>query len=338
MDSAIDLASTQKYGISNKQYAAVAGGSLALAAFLVAGIRAGYAAVDAASAAAAAEVQAAAAAVQLAADEQETAAMETSPAVVTDMSGTEAAVARIISGHGDNVAVSVRMLDGSGSIDINGDEPMQSASMIKLLVLAEYLDEVDSGELLADETYTLDGGDVVGGSGTMQDDPVGSEYTLDEVAHRMVAVSDNIGTNVLIGRMGVEAIQQKATELGLGGTNLAHKLMLPANDGSFNMISANDACRILERVASGTLASKGSCERAEDFLLDQEDDEGLAQGLPADVAFGHKTGTVDGIRHDGGIVYAEHPYVICVLTRGLDYGVANALMAQVSAAVYEALE
>ena len=79
MDSAIDLASTQKYGISNKQYAAVAGGSLALAAFLVAGIRAGHAAVDAASAAAAAEVQAAAAAVQLAADEQETAAMETSP-------------------------------------------------------------------------------------------------------------------------------------------------------------------------------------------------------------------------------------------------------------------
>ena len=154
----------------------------------------------------------------------------------------------------------------------------------------------------------------------------------------MVAVSDNVGTNVLIGRMGVEAIQQKAAELGLGGTHLAHKLMLPANDGSFNMISANDACRILERVASGTLASKGSCERAEDFLLDQEDDEGLAQGLPADVAFGHKTGTVDGIRHDGGIVYAEHPYVICVLTRGLDYGVANALMAQVSAAVYRALK
>ena len=322
-----------EFGITNKDYAAVAASSLAVAALIMGIIHAGYASMNA-KAEAVAEAEALAARV---AAEEEASELQVSPAVITNMSAAQAAVENIVSGYGENVAVSVRMLDGSGNFDINGDESMQSASMIKLLVLAEYLDELDVGAICADDTYELAYSDVVGGSGTMQGDPVGTEYTLDEVARRMVAASDNVGTNVLIERMGVEQIQAKADELGLAGTQIAHKLMIGANDGKWNMISANDAARILTRVAGGTLASADSCARAEEYLLEQEDGEGLAQGLPDGVAFGHKTGTVDNIRHDGGIVYAEHPYVICVLTKNVGYDTANTLMAQISAVVYEAI-
>ncbi len=318
-----------EYGISNKQYAAVAAGSLAIAALLCGGIRAGYAAVGAAELR---ETEAALAAAQAAADEAD--AMAVAPATWTDMSGAEAAVAELLSGYEDKVFVSVRMLDGSGRFDFSGDESVQSASMIKLLVLAEYLDEVDSGELSPTDTYTLTREDAVGGSGSMQEDRVGTVYTLDEVARRMIYQSDNTATNVLIDLMGLGAIADKADELGLSGTVLRHKLMLPANDGTNNMMSANDAASILVRIANGELASAESCERAEVFLLEQEDDEGLTWGLLGGAAFGHKTGTVDGIRHDGGIVYAEHPFVICVFTRGLDYDEANMLMAQIGFAVY----
>ncbi len=317
------------YGISNKQYAAVAAGSLAVAACLCAGIRAGYAAVDAEAARVAAAAEAAQAASASLAQRAAVAA--------TDMTGVESAVKGLLADYAGQVSASVRMLDGSGEFSVDGDEPVQSASMIKLLVLAEYLDEVDAGEISADDTYTLDRQDIVGGSGSMQSDRPGTEYTLDEVAHRMIYQSDNVGTNVLIERMGVEAIQAKATELGLSSTLLAHKLMIDADDGLYNLISANDAAELLYEVANGTLASSASCAHAEGFLLDQEDDEGLAQGLPEDVLFGHKTGSTDDVRHDGGIVYSEHPYVIVVLTRGLGYDEANALMAQISAAVYDEL-
>lgn len=321
-----------EYGISNKQYAAVAAGSLALAALLCGGIRTGYAAVAAAERA---DAEAAIAAAQAAVAEAD--AMAVAPAAATDTSAAEKAVTALLAGYEDKAFVAVRMLDGSGSFDFNGDESVQSASMIKLLVLAEYLDEVDSGELSPTETYTLARADVVGGSGSMQDDRVGTTYTLDEVARRMVYQSDNVATNVLIDRMGLDSIGEKADELGLDGTQLVHKLMLPASDGLSNLTCANDAAFILEGIANGSLASAEACDRAVEFLLEQEDDEGLAEGLPQDVAFGHKTGTVDGIRHDGGIVYAEHPYVICVFTSGLDYDEANALMARISAAVYDAL-
>lgn len=332
---------TGEYGISNKEYAAVAAGSLALAACLCGCIHVGYAAADAKAEAAAAraeaEARAATAALVARAPAQDEADDGEVAAVVTDMSGAQAAVSELLAGYEEQVSVSVRMLDGNGCFDVDGDEPVQSASMIKLLVLAEYLDEIDSGELSADESYTLDPQDIVGGSGSMQSDRPGTEYTLDEVAHRMIYQSDNVGTNVLIERMGVEAIQAKASELGLSGTLLAHKLMIAADDGLYNLISANDAAELLYRVANGTLASAASCARAEAFLIDQEDDEGLAQGLPDGVVFGHKTGSTDEVRHDGGIVYGEHPYVIVVLTRGLGYDEANALMAQLSAAVYDAL-
>ena len=214
-----------EFGITNKDYAAVAASSLAVAALIMGVIHAGYAAMDA-KATAIAEAEALAARM---AAEEEASELQVSPAVITDMSTAQAAVENIVSSYGENVVVSVRMLDGSGNFDVNGDESMQSASMIKLLVLAEYLDEMDAGTISSDDAYELANADVVGGSGTMQGDPVGTQYTLDEVARRMIAVSDNVGTNVLIERMGVEQIQAKADELGLAGTQIAHKLMISAN-------------------------------------------------------------------------------------------------------------
>ena len=83
--------------------------------------------------------------------------------------------------------------------------------------------------------------------------------------------------------------------------------------------------------------SSGTSEVAESYLLEQADSEGLVAGLPSSVRFGHKTGALDSVRHDGGIVYGESPYVIVVLT-SLDEAKANSLMEEISRMVYEALE
>ena len=79
------------------------------------------------------------------------------------------------------------------------------------------------------------------------------------------------------------------------------------------------------------------CQKAESYLQAQTDNEGLAQGIPHTVPFGHKTGTLDSIRHDAGIVYAGKRYVIVTLT-GLNSGEANPLMSRISETVYNALK
>ncbi len=207
-------ASTE-YRISNKQYAAVAAGSLALAACFVASIRAGYAAVNAAEAQAGSAV-AAQATLQTA--EKDADAMAVTPASTTDMSAAKAAAEGLLADKDDTACVSARMLDGPGSFEIRDDESTKSTSMIKPPALAEYFDEASSGELSPTDIYAPVDEDVVRGSGTMRDDDADTEYTLGEVARRMIQQSDNLTKNMLIERRGWTTSPRCAMSWGL----LAH--------------------------------------------------------------------------------------------------------------------
>ena len=134
------------------------------------------------------------------------------------MHEAESLVREIVEPYGSSVAVVVVPLDGSAGFSINGDRQFLPASMIKLLVLAEFMDEVDSGKLRLDDTYVRNPNDIVDGSGKIQFEPAGTVYTYDDLARYMIMYSDNTATNVLIDIMGVATIQEKADELHLEKT------------------------------------------------------------------------------------------------------------------------
>lgn len=251
------------------------------------------------------------------------------------MKSAEDSVMDIISEYDRSVAVAVLPLDGSLGFSINGDKSFVSASMIKLLILAEYLDETDNGNLDSDSLYTRNSNDVVGGTGVIQSEAPGTTYSYDELAKYMIIYSDNTATNVLIDLMDMNSVNEKARELGLNAAGLQRKMM-DFNSGTENHISANDAALIFSKIATHTLASETSCKKAESYLLQQVDSEGLAQGLPAGIDFGHKTGSLGSIRHDGGIVYSANPYVIVVLTE-IGAPAANNIMKAISNTVYKCL-
>lgn len=252
------------------------------------------------------------------------------------MKAAEIAVRNIITPYGESVAVAVMPLDGTGGgFSINGDKAFTAASMIKLLVLAEYMREVDASDLDPADVYVLQTSDIVGGSGVVQEQSPGTPYAYAELARYMIKYSDNTATNILIDTMGKDLINLRSDDLGLTNTELRRRMMR-VNEGEENYISANDAATLLCEIARHTLASEEICAIAESYLLEQSDPEGLAQGLPANVLFGHKTGSLSSVRHDGGIVYGENPYVVVVLT-SLDEGTANALMSNISRAAYAAL-
>ena len=208
--------------------------------------------------------------------------------------------------------------------------------MIKLLILAEYMQQVDAGMLDPDGIHVLDESDMVGGAGVVAGSSSGAMFTYDELARHMIKYSDNTAANILIDTLGMEAINHRASALGLAQTELQRKMMHFDGDAE-NYMSANDAAALLCGIAQHGLASDSTSEVAESYLLEQADSEGLVAGLPSSVRFGHKTGALDSVRHDGGIVYGESPYVIVVLT-SLDEAKANSLMEEISRMVYEALE
>ena len=61
--------------------------------------------------------------------------------------------------------------------------------------------------------------------------------------------------------------------------------------------------------------------------------------LPESLSLAHKTGTLDGVEHDGGILYLPTgPYIVCIFADGLQNNAHGLqLIAHMGRAVYDAL-
>lgn len=238
-----------------------------------------------------------------------------------------------------HVAV-IDLTDGL-SVSVNGDSQVRSASMIKMLVAHTFLEQVAAGKYSLDDTYTLQGSDLVGGSGTLIGLGAGAEVTYRDILFKMIDVSDNSGTNILIRAVGMDAISATAKKLELKCTEL-NRFMMDTDaiaKGIDNYTCADDLAKLFQMVYKGTFVDKDCSEVMMTALRQQEDRCGIINGLPEGTVFAHKTGELDTVRHDGGIVEGDHPFVIVVLCDGEGFSIpgAEASMADVSRVVYDAL-
>ena len=267
---------------------------------------------------------------------------------VDDVQGSEASVSasapeglrdaleQAAGAHAGTYAVACASADGSWSVDVNGDEPFVSASIIKLAILGTLLDQAQSGALSLDDSATVDPSDVVGGTGVIQASGAGGSYTYRQLAAYMIQDSDNIATNLIIDAVGMPTANEYASEIGLTQTVLNRRMMNFSTDVE-NYTSANDVARMLQLIYQGKLVSPDASEFALDLLKGQHDGAGLLEGLPTGGVFAHKTGTLDGVFNDGGIVLASNPYVMVVLSSDAERSQAQACMVDIAQAADAAI-
>lgn len=250
-------------------------------------------------------------------------------ATPVDFSPLEAAFRDKIAAYADPSSVAVTFCaagDVSGGFDLNGNKPMVAASMIKMAVLSDVFEKVQIGELSLDQMLTVQSIDVVGGAGTGI--KAGQVFTLRELANRMISNSDNTASNTIVELLGIDDINRHAARMGYEQTLLDHKFM-STNYKQDNFVSSNDLATIFEAIAEGSLGSPEMSSMAEGFLLEQTDELGLLQGLPTEFKLGHKTGSLNTVRNDGGIFYdasGEPAFILVVLTNDVNANTANALM------------
>ena len=228
--------------------------------------------------------------------------------------------------YGSSVSVCIIDASNGNYCQVNSDKAFVSASMIKLAVLCKYMDAVDNGQLNPADRVALKNMKVVGGTGLIQTERHAS-YTYDELCRYMIMYSDNTATNVIINKLGQDAINERVQTLGGKNTTLNRQLMA-LNANTENWISARDAATILYKIKNGTAASSTMCAKALEYLGKQTDNEGMAEGISSGV-FAHKTGSLRSMRHDGGIVLGKHPYVIVALC-DIGAGNANKLMKEIA--------
>lgn len=108
-------------------------------------------------------------------------------------------------------------------------------------------------------------------------------------------------------------------------------------DGALNVTTAEDIAWLYILLLRGEIMAPAVCQEMLDLLAQQEINDRIPAYLPGDAIVAHKTGNLDGLVHDAGVIYAPSgPIVVVVLTEDIDEGVAVDLIAQVALAAYEA--
>jgi beta-lactamase class A len=256
---------------------------------------------------------------------------------VTDVS-LQQELAAIAATHKGHVALYAKQLNSGKEVALDPDQPVQTASVIKLAILFEAMEQVRAGKAHWDEKLTLKKGDGVNGSGvlTFFDTPL--TLTLKDVLTMMVIVSDNTATNLAIDRFGVSAVNARIAWMGLKDTHLYKKIgkpatePMPADQPKFGLgkTTAHEMEMIMERIGRCELAGPGEapepgdaaiCETALTMLRNQfyrntiprylekldstEEGSGIAS----------KTGSLNAVRNDVAIVGGKNgPIVISIFT------------------------
>ncbi|MGB3532564.1 MAG: serine hydrolase [Microcoleaceae cyanobacterium] len=230
-------------------------------------------------------------------------------------------------------------LNTGAYVDIEGPASFPSASTIKVPILVAFFQAVDTGEIRLDEILTMEDQHIAGGSGDMQYQPSGSQYTALETATKMIAISDNTATNMLIDRLGgPEALNKKFMDWGLKNTVLRN--LLPDLPGA-NKTSPRDLLSVLTQVNQGGLVSMRSRDRMFHIMEQTENNALLPSGIGNDAIIAHKTGTLNSVLADVGLVDMANGkrYLLAVLVGRRD-GDSDAeyLIRNVSQLVYQSMQ
>ncbi|QAT39556.1 serine hydrolase [Clostridium sp. JN-9] len=229
-------------------------------------------------------------------------------------------IKRLIDENKGDIAVAFKNLKTNSSIMINEDVIFPSASTIKLVIIAALMNEINKGTMKLEQTITLSDIHKCGGDGILKELKEGHKFTLYEIAKLMIIISDNTAANILIKLLGMGNINQMAEKLGMANTKLNRKMMdsEAVKYGKENVTTAKDLCHFLELLYNGKVINKEYSEIILGVLLKQQLGGRLNLYLPEGVIIAHKTGDLDKLEHDAGIVYNyPNDYILCVLTKNL---------------------
>jgi beta-lactamase class A len=213
----------------------------------------------------------------------------------------------------------VYFVDVESDLDIgfNAEARFESASLMKLVVIAEVYRRIQVGELELDRTLTLQPDQIVGGSGDLKDQEPGMSFPISVLTEKMITQSDNTATQMLTDFLTKEDLNKSVRNLGLTGTTIDRDIydFAAIDRGHDNYITAKDAALLMKQLAREELP--GSAE-IHIILERQQRNDMIGSGFPPDVRVAHKTGELNGIVHDVGVVYAPRgSYVLALLSDGV---------------------
>lgn len=212
----------------------------------------------------------------------------------------------------------------------NEHEQFRSASLYKLWVMKVAYDQLQNGSLSQDETLEREVTELNGLYDIATESAEKTEgkvtYPASEAIAQMIMASDNYAAYVLADRVNLGNVYSFLQEYSFADSQIAQP----------PMTSAYDVARFFELLYDGELADPISTDAMISLLKQQQLTYKLPLYLPEDVEIAHKTGELESVTHDAGIVYTDAgDYIIVVMSESEEPEVAANVIAEVSKEVYE---
>ncbi len=180
----------------------------------------------------------------------------------------------------------------------NYQEIMQSASLIKLPIMALTYSKAEKGGLKIDDYR--------------------------EYLKNMGKRSDNQAFLKMVDVLGRIEIQKYINSLGMSETSLEKNLTTPADIGLF-----------FKKLYNNEIINKEDKDELLGFLTDTIFEDWLAGGIPEEIKVSHKYGREIHSVSDGGIVFDTDPFILVIMTDGVIETEADELFPKLSKLLYD---
>lgn len=237
----------------------------------------------------------------------------------------------IASQHHGQVSLYAENLTTHQTVALAPDTPVQTASVIKLAILYEALEQIRAGRAHFDDPLTLAPADRVPGSGILRFFDAPLALTFKDVLTLMIVMSDNAATNLAIDHLGLANINARIAALGLHDTYLYKKVFTPVAPGTtlpadfqrfgLGKTTPREISTLMSRFVRCDLADKPQpndpalCAAALDMLHHQFTRTAIPRYLDflpgaTETSIANKTGALDAVRNDVAAVSTPHGIVL----------------------------
>jgi beta-lactamase class A len=237
-----------------------------------------------------------------------------------------------------NCAFIIKNLHTDETVFYHPEEKIPSASLIKLPIMAEVIRQVKTEKFRLQDRISVRAEEKVAFSIlTMLE--TGNDYSLQDLLTLMIVQSDNTAANILINMAGMDKINDFCIDYRMHHTILERKMMdsYARKAGRENFTSAADMAGFLEQLYLGEIVDQASSTYMLEIMKKQLENSMMRLYIPDETVIAHKTGELDGIAHEAGIVYHNKgDYIFVVLIwNALTNNDARQTIGKISKIVYD---
>lgn len=192
-------------------------------------------------------------------------------------------------------AVVVKDLKSGLFASLNQDKSFGAASIYKLAVMYKTYEQIEKGNISKSDLVTSTTTTPQSPNPTPQTQSV--SYSIGEALRLMITISDNNSAVVLAEKFGWAKMDKFLNDNGIQNFNLI-------GPNSPN-VTAESTAMLFEKIYKKEAVSKNASEEMVNLLMGQKINDRIPKYLPKDVKVAHKTGELEGIRNDAGIVFGK---------------------------------